>query len=299
MHEPDMNSASNRPGNGLNVSSSSSVRADSGTGRNASRSGTAKRRDRRRGAAASRRRTLPSYRAAPGKQINILVALDALTVNGVPVQRAALAQRVGIGAATVGDCMAFLADVGLLAAGRGQYTITEQGRKFTEAWRRDRARARLVLHPLLSTHWSAAAATDLLADGPLPQEELARLLRAGLPGVPMRGQYMVEWLDIALIVERDAERLLVRLPTANTPPPQLPDLQKQEEQDQEEAEGQQEQASSLSESSHAGHIEAQRAERAAPLLGMSRPEIQGLPDARYSAFLEGILQTLHALTPGT
>ncbi|GAA2329027.1 hypothetical protein GCM10010246_09540 [Streptomyces cuspidosporus] len=37
---------------------------------------------------------------------------------------------------------------------------------------------------------------------------------------------------------------------------------------------------------------------AALLLGMSRPEIQALPDARYTAFLEGILQTLRgALAP--
>lgn len=37
---------------------------------------------------------------------------------------------------------------------------------------------------------------------------------------------------------------------------------------------------------------------AALLLGMSRQEIQELPDVRYSAFLEGILQTLRgALAP--
>ncbi|MFI0242751.1 hypothetical protein [Streptomyces sp. NPDC016845] len=281
------------------MSSSNSARANSGTG-HAIRSGTARRRDRRRGAAASRRRTLPSYRAAPAKQINILVALDDLAVDGVPVQRTALAQHVGIGAATVGDCMAFLADVGLLEAGRGQYAITEQGREFAEAWRLDRTRARLLLRPLLTAHWSAAAVVDLLADGPLPQEELARLLRAGLPGVPMRGQYMVEWLDIALIVERDAELLLVRLPTADAPSPsQLSGVQGREEQGHGRAEGPDGPTSLRGAGAHAEHIGTQRTEHTGPLLGMPRSEIQDLPDARYSAFLEGILQTLRALTPGT
>ncbi|NJP99849.1 hypothetical protein [Streptomyces zingiberis] len=282
------------------MSSSDSARADSGTGRNTVRSGTARHRDRRRGTAASRRRTLPSYRAAPAKQINILVALDDLAVDGDPVQRAMLAQHVGLGAATVGDCMAFLADVGLLEAGRGQYTITEHGREFAEAWRSNRTQARLLLRPLLTAHWSAAAAIDLLADGPLPQEELARLLRAGLPGVPMRGQYMVEWLDIALIVQRDAELLQVRLPPADTPaPPKPPGTQGQEKRDPGQAEGPQNPSPDRDAAPQARRTDAQRTEHAAPLLGMSRPEIQDLPDARYSVFLESILQTLQALTPDT
>ncbi|MFI1679099.1 hypothetical protein [Streptomyces sp. NPDC020607] len=227
------------------------------------------------------------------------MALDDLTVKGAPVQRTALAQHVGIGAATVGDCMAFLADVGLAAAGRGQYTITEQGREFTRAWRSDRAQARLVLHPLLKAHWSAAAAGDLLADGPLPQEELGRLLRAGLPGVPMRGQYMVEWLDIALIVERDAERLQVRLPTPDTPPPGRPaDARdaEQEEEDEDEA-GQERAARQGNDPPRTRASEPHSADGATPLLGMSRLEIQDLPDARYSAFFEAILQTLIAVAP--
>lgn len=159
------------------------------------------------------RRTLPGYRSRSAQQINILLALADLDTGHAPVQRAALAGHVGMGAATVGDCMAFLADVQLVEAGRGQYAVTEQGRAFAEAWRRDSARARLLLRPLLRAHWAATAAQRHLADGPLPQEELGKRLRRGLPGVPARGQYMVEWLVIALVVERD-ERLHVRLPAA-------------------------------------------------------------------------------------
>ncbi|TSB38437.1 hypothetical protein FNZ23_17125, partial [Streptomyces benahoarensis] len=129
-----------------------------------------------------------------------------------PVQRTALAQHVGLGAATVGDCMTFLADLQLAEAGRGQYAVTERGREFAETWRRDRPLARRMLQPLMQAHWSADAAAAHLAGGPLPQEELARLLRAGLPGAPMRGQYLVEWMEIALVVERDPDLLHVHLP---------------------------------------------------------------------------------------
>ncbi|MGW2326491.1 hypothetical protein ACWC5C_12060 [Streptomyces sp. NPDC001700] len=211
--------------------------------------------------------------------------------------RPVLAQHVGIGAATVGDCMAFLADVGLVETGRGQYAITERGRSFAEAWRGDRAQARLVLRPLLGAHWSAAAAADYLAGGSLPQEELARLLRAGLPGVPVRGQYMVEWLDIALIVERDPQRLQVRLRAPDAPPPQAP----APESDAPDPDGEEEeQAQGAGDQDHTADTGPDSAADDVLLLGMSRPEIQELPDARYAAFLEGILQTLRgALAPTT
>ncbi|MGK5629180.1 hypothetical protein [Streptomyces sp. URMC 123] len=113
--------------------------------------------------------------------------------------------------------MAFLADIGLVESGRGLCAITKRGRAFAETWPHEEMRARLALRPLVQAHWSAAAAAAHLADGPLPQEELARLLRNGLPGAPMRGTYMVEWLDIALVVERDTERLQVHLPARKTP----------------------------------------------------------------------------------
>ncbi|MGW2009752.1 hypothetical protein [Streptomyces nigrescens] len=265
------------------MSFSSPHRTNSGTGRNTGpRSGTKHRKGR---ADSQPRRALPTYRANPRQQINILLGLADLDTGTAQVQRTALSEHVGIGAATVGECMTFLADVGLAEAGRGQYTVTEQGRAFAEAWGRDRAQARLVLNPLLGAHWSATAAARHLADGPLPQEELARLLRAGLPGVLMRGQYMVEWLHIALVVERDEERLEVRLPVPDAPePPQAPNP-KRDERDS----GHQDSTTTTGPQSAASD---------ALLLGMSRPEIQELPDARYSAFLEGILQTLRgALAP--
>lgn len=252
------------------------------------------------------RRTLPSYRANPSKQINILLALADLAAGSAGVQRTALAQHAGIGAATVGDCMAFLADIGLVEAGRGQYAITERGRAFAAAWPRERMRARLVLRPLLQAHWSAAASAAHLAGGPLPQEELARLLGTGLPGVPMRGIYMVEWLDIALIVERDTERLQVRLHAPATPPPSPAPGTRQ---DEEESQGEGQQTAGPNPTSHAKNSEDQdtgarsaqnhTADGAALLLGMPRAEIRELSDAGYTAFLEGVVQIVRGTSTPT
>ncbi|QKV93013.1 hypothetical protein HUT19_15650 [Streptomyces sp. NA02950] len=262
---------------------------------------TAKRRRRSQRSTASSssapRRTLPSYRANPCQQINILIGLADLDTGAAPVQRAALAEYLGLGAATVGDCMTFLADVGLAEAGRGQYAITGRGRAFAQAWRRDRAQARLVLRPLLGAHWSAAAAAAHLAGGPLPQEELARLLRDGLPGVAMRGQYMVEWLDIALIVERDPQRLEARLRAPDAPaPPQDPGPDPESETP--DPKRQQDRAQGQDRAADGEDTGPRNVADSVVLLGMSRREIQDLPDTRYTAFLEGILQTLRgALAP--
>lgn len=274
------------------MSFSSSFRADSGADRNVAPRGASKRRGQRRAGSSSPRRTLPTYRANPRQQFNILLGLADLDTGTTPVQRTALAQHVGIGAATVGDCMTFLADIGLVEAGRGQYALTERGREFAEAWRCDRGQARLLLRPLLAAHWSAAAATRLLADGPVPQEKLARLLRDDLPGVPMRGHYMVEWLDIALIVERDEERLEVRLPTPDAPKSTQPPGPKDQEEHDEEQSTRTRDRDSAADTAGSASSGPQSAGDVALLLGMSRPEIQDLPDARYAAFLEGILQTL-------
>ncbi|MFK0257439.1 hypothetical protein [Streptomyces sp. NPDC090445] len=217
------------------------------------------------------RRTLPSGRTSPAQQIQLLIALAELGADGREVGRAAVAARTGKSKDTVSECMGFLAEVGLAEPGRGRYALTEQGRAFAEAWLRDSARARLLLRPLMQAHWSGAAVARHLAGGPLPQEELARLLRTGLRGLAMRGIYLVEWLVVGLAVERD-DRLYIHLPgqipRTSTPPPSQAEPETEEEPDP------------------------------AFLLGLTLREIQELPDARYVAFLEGVLQTLRgALAP--
>jgi hypothetical protein len=219
------------------------------------------------------RRTLPSSRANPDQQIKILIALAELDTGEVAVERAALARHLGKGAETVGDCLSFLGDLGLAEVGRGRYSVTERGRAFAETWPRDTAQARLLLRPPVQAHWSAAAAAHHLAGGPMPQEKLAEKLRTGLPGVPMRGLYMVEWLIIALIIERD-DRLRVSLPTAQADAGAAPPRQ--------ETAGPEDSAETTM------------------FLGLSATEIQALPDGHYVAFLEGVLQTLRsALAPAT
>ncbi|EGX61122.1 hypothetical protein SZN_04696 [Streptomyces zinciresistens K42] len=248
------------------------------------------------------RRTLPSGRSSPAQQINILLGLAFLAEHAGEVQRDRLAQHAGRSPATVGDCMAFLSDVGLVRAGRGRYAVTDHGRAFAQLWPKDSARARLLLRPLLQAHWSAEAADQHLADGPLPQEQLAKRLRAGLPGVPLRGMYLVEWLVIGLVLVRD-EQLRMHLappdgvppaavpeagpgkdtaPEAKAEPPAPPEPDERDERQDERAPGE------------------DLAEGAAgtTLLGLTRREVQALPDARYAAFLEGVLLSLRgALAP--
>ncbi|QUW85437.1 hypothetical protein SMIR_40865 (plasmid) [Streptomyces mirabilis] len=252
--------------------------------------------------AAPPRRTLPSGRSSPAQQINIVLGLAFLTEHADDVQRSRLAQHAGRSPATVGDCMSFLSDVGLVRAERGRYSVTDHGRAFARQWPKDSARARLLLRPLLQAHWSAQAAARHLADGPLPQEQLAKRLRAGLPGVPLRGMYLVEWLVIGLVLVRD-EQLRMHLappdgvpptagpqagpgkdtaPEAEAEPPAAPKPDERDERHQERAAGE------------------DLAEGAAgtTLLGLTRREVQALPDARYAAFLEGVLLSLRgALAP--
>ncbi|MFG2329482.1 hypothetical protein ACGFMM_07640 [Streptomyces sp. NPDC048604] len=205
------------------------------------------------------------------------------------VRRSELAQHTGRSAATVGDCMGFLADVGLVRADRGLYAITDEGREFAELWPRDSARARLLLHPLLARHWSASAAARLLADGPLPQEELAASIRAGLPGVPLRGMYLVEWLVIGLVLVRD-EQLRVHLAPAGGHRPTSGRTDGP-------AAGEAAPGPSGDGASQARPGLEPDSSMAEPptgitLLGLTLQEVQALPDARYAAFLDGVLQSL-------
>ncbi|MFJ7629812.1 hypothetical protein ACIQZN_25275 [Streptomyces sp. NPDC097595] len=202
-----------------------------------------------------------------------------------PVQRHVLARHARISEATVGDCMGFLSDVGLVRASRGVYAVTDAGSEFAELWTRDSARARLLLHTLLAVHWSAAAAGQHLAEGPLPQEELATRLRTGLPGVPLRGTYLVEWLVIGLVLVRD-EQLRVHLaPAGGAAPAQDSDngCAAQEGLNAEQTLGFGE--------AGPGPDPAEPSSGTA-LLGLTRQDIQALPDTRYTAFLDGILQSL-------
>ncbi|MFB8176037.1 hypothetical protein ACFC8N_08150 [Streptomyces sp. NPDC055966] len=255
------------------------------------------------GATSPPRRTLPSNRSSPAQQIKIVLGLASLTQGlADAVKRSRLAQQVSLSPATVGDCMAFLSDVGLARAERGWYSLTDQGRTFAHLWTRDSARARLLLRPLLQEHWSFEAATRHLANGPLPQEKLAERLRAGLPGVPVRGMYLVEWLVIGLVLIRD-EQLRMHLAPADAVPPTAgpgawPGADAGAEPKAEQPGGPK--PDELGERDQEREPGPDLAEGAAgtTLLGLTRQEIQALPDVRYAAFLEGVLLSLRgALAP--
>ncbi|MFF3030744.1 hypothetical protein ACFVS7_06975 [Streptomyces rubiginosohelvolus] len=184
--------------------------------------------------------------------------------NGVPTRlaRDRLVKVTGLYPASVADPMGFFRSLGLVEGIRGAYGLTRAGLAVAEAWTRDDEQARLLLRPLMLNHWAARKAAGLLAGGALPQEELAAKLKEGLPGNDARGIYMLEWLWIGLVVQRD-ERLCVRL---------LPQ--------------------------RAGETDASPPPAPArddTVFGLPLADFDVLPDEQYERFMKGVVQSLRAL----
>ncbi|MBY8844579.1 hypothetical protein [Streptomyces sp. SP2-10] len=122
----------------------------------------------------------------------------------------------GSGTETAASTLRFVSSVGLFVGSRGRYAVTEAGWAITRLFEDDEMHARLQLQALVLTHWSVPAARELLADGPMPLDELGRRLHGDLPGKPRRGVYLVEWLALALLVHRDRQNLVWPAPALGT-----------------------------------------------------------------------------------
>lgn len=215
----------------------------------------------------SSRRVLPTNRAHPRQQIRLLQKVLELTgPDNKSVRKQNLSAAAGLGLTTVSEALTFLADVGLVESGRGECSVTRLGYSFAELWDRDSSRARLLLKDAMRDHWAPERARALLRHGSLPQEELARRLREGIPGVPKRGVYLVEWLVISLVIERD-KRLYVSLPESEDTEP----------------------------SPHSADGRGSTDQPDGLPMGLTSDEIKSLPDAQYIAFLHGVDQTIKAL----
>ena len=222
----------------------------------------------------TRRRSLPTGRTVPRQQIRVLAQLAELaeTQGGQPVTRTALVERTAVNGSTITECMPFLEDLGLVTIpSRSLYAITPWGAEIATAWDQDHEQARRMLHPLMQGHWAASEAARLLRGGPLPQEELARLLRTGLPGMPARGTYLVEWLTMGLIVQRD-ERLRISLASMNgAAPAGAPETGATDADNDWDASGDE-----------------------SILLGVTIREVQALPAAQFASFCGAVVQTIRA-----
>lgn len=214
----------------------------------------------------SSRRVLPTNRTPPQRQIRLVQKVVEASGPGLKsVRKQDLSTATGLGLATVSEALTFLADLGLVKSGRGECSATRLGCSFADLWDRDSARARMLLNDAMLDHWASERARTLLRHGALPQEELARRLREGIPGVPKRGEYLVEWLVIALVIERD-KRLYVSLPESKDTDP----------------------------STHSADEGPTDRPDGLPM-GLTSDDIKSLPDAQYIAFLHGVDQTIKAL----
>ncbi|KNB50242.1 hypothetical protein [Streptomyces caatingaensis] len=225
-------------------------------------------------------RVLPTDRLQVKQQIQVLCALADLTGEEArPVRNADLARHMGRYADSVTGTLGYLVGTGLAEGGLGQYRATPAGREFATLWDTDSARARLVLNRLYQDHWAAREAVRILADGPLPQEEVARLLQQGLRGKKRRGIYLVEWLAIALVVHRD-ERLHVSLPPAD---------------DASAADSAQDASAPGGDARGGGRQEEAKGGGEALVMGLTMDQLRELPDEQFARLLNGLAQSIEAL----
>lgn len=184
------------------------------------------------------------------------------------IASAEVAAEVQVGTDTVTEVLRFLAAVGLFEGARGKYAVTDIGWTIVRRWQDDQTQARLLLQGQFLKHWSAAAARQALHDGPVEQDVLARRLHQNLPGKPRRGQYLVEWLVMALLVYRDEDMRISPAPA-------------------------------LTAATGTRHFVAASRQEPDALLGLTNQELRALPPSRYCAVIDGLTRLLKhtACTP--
>jgi hypothetical protein len=178
-----------------------------------------------------------------------------------------VAGEVPAGTGTVTEVLRFLTTIALFESTGDRYAVTDIGWAIFRGWQEDQTQARLLLQGQFLRHWPAAAAWQALHDAPVDQDVLARRLHQNLSGTPRRGQYLVEWLVMALLVYRDEDMRISPAPAlaaaSGTQPPA---------------------AASQSEPD--------------ALLGLTNRELRALPPSRYCAVLDGLTRLLEH-TAGT
>ncbi|MER8015899.1 hypothetical protein ACIQ7S_24940 [Streptomyces griseoluteus] len=216
-------------------------------------------------------RCLPSGRAVVRRQVWIFTSHARLSgPDQIVVASAQLAKHIGTSGETVTETLRFLASVGLVRGARGRYAITAAGAEVARLWSQDETRARVLLHRSFRNHWATRLALELLQDGPVGQGILAEQLQRGLPGNPQRGIYLVEWLVIALVVNRD-EAMRIHAPADDDP---VGDI-------------------------GAGVPSAARTEDGDQwrIMGMTNESLKRLPGPRYAAVLDAFCQVLDDMDP--
>ncbi|MFI6567037.1 hypothetical protein [Streptomyces sp. NPDC050534] len=221
-------------------------------------------------------RTVPTDRASLQRQVSLFLAgAQRSGTERRTVASADLAREEGVTAETATQTLRFCCHLGLFTGERGKFVVTDTGWSIAQRWREDQTHARLQFQAQFLPHWSAVATWEALRDGPMPVDELARLLQHGLPGRPRRGVYLVDWLGLAMLVHRDRQGLVWPAPALRAaagpegvkganPAPKLEQPEPEPELD--------------------------------TLMGMTNSQLRALSPERYRAVLDNLAQVLE-LTP--
>ncbi|MEU7640794.1 hypothetical protein AB0C11_32770 [Streptomyces sp. NPDC039016] len=219
-------------------------------------------------------RTIPTDRASMQRQWSLFLA--AACRSGIErriVASADLARDEGVTTETATQTLRFCSHVGLFTGERGKFAVVDAGWTIAQRWQEDETHARLQLQVPFLSHWSTEKTREVLRDGPMPVDELAKHLQHGLPGKPRRGVYLVEWLALALLVHRDRQGLVWPAPALRAT------------------------AGSESLEGPAPEPEQQAPEpELDTLMGMTNSQLRELSPERYRAVLDNLAQVLE-LTP--
>lgn len=172
-------------------------------------------------------RHLPTPRMSPYNQIKLLCAIEELSAGGRPVRVQDAADHVPISRTHASLVPRFAMDCGLLSrAGKGIYMPTAALQRFATLWGDEdssQKAAREALAEVFQRLWFAEEARKLLSNGPRRVDELiAQLLKAsGGPGHSERKRtallYLVEWMEIALMVTQSRDGFVSLAPTLPSP----------------------------------------------------------------------------------
>ncbi|WP_405848564.1 hypothetical protein OG211_14735 [Streptomyces niveus] len=209
-------------------------------------------------------RTTPTSRITPRRQLEISDLVGRLgNETQAEITAEMIHKAIGIAPKSSIEAAAFFVHAGLFRPGHRAWSPTELGKNLSRLRVEDPTRARLLLRDAWQDMWFNRRARQILANGPLPEADLARRLQTGLPGRPERGLYLVEWMSYALLVERTPDNDLM-LPAAARP-------------------------NDVSATAGAGVLD--------PLLRASVEQISALSEKEFIALMDGYRAILQAFSP--
>ncbi|MEU9034630.1 hypothetical protein AB0D45_06905 [Streptomyces sp. NPDC048352] len=123
--------------------------------------------------------------------------------DGARVPARTISATLEISEKTITEAHGFLRQNGLVESGCQEFALTPAGLRLTELRALDSARARLHLRELWIASWFTVTALRLLKPGPQDAAAVAEGLIRGVGRRVERGLHLVQWLEYALVIQKD------------------------------------------------------------------------------------------------